>query len=77
MFSGLYSDPPGTSDSHSFLDNWVSSPSDPLQSKASALVTFCFPNPSMLAPGSSAAQGYEVLKGIITADSIKHYLGLY
>jgi hypothetical protein len=77
MFNGLYSNAPGSSDSHTFLDNWATSPSDPLQSKATALVEFCFPDASTLAPGSSAAQGHEVLQGIITADSIKHYLGLY
>jgi hypothetical protein len=77
MFSGLYSDASDISDSFSFLDKWITGPSDPLQSKASALVTFCFPNSSLLAPGSTAAQGHEVLQGILTVDSVKHYLGLY
>jgi hypothetical protein len=77
MFYGLYSDAPDISDSYSFLDKWVTGPSDPFQSKASALVAFCFPNPSLIAPGSNAAQGYDVLQGILTADSVKHYLGLY
>lgn len=77
MFSGLYSDASSISDMHSFLDNWATGLSDPLQRKASALVTFCFPDSSTLAPGSHAAQGHDVLKGILTANGVKHYLGLY
>lgn len=38
---------------------------------------FCFPEPSKLIPGSNAAHGYESLKGLLTADNLKHFLELY
>lgn len=38
---------------------------------------FCFPQPSRLIPGSNAAHGYEALKGLLTADNLKHFLELY
>jgi hypothetical protein len=77
MFSGLYSNASGLSTTTSFLDNWVLGPSDPFHSKANALLAFCFPNPSLLALGSNGAHGYEALKRILTADNLKHFLGLY
>lgn len=74
MFSGLYSD-------CGFVDpvfaNWNFGSIDPLQKKASALLAFCYPESSMLIPGSNTAHGYEALKGLLTADNLKHFLGLY
>lgn len=74
MLSGLYSD-------CGFADpvfiNWNFGSIDPLEKKASALVAFCYPDSSMLIPGSNTAHGYEALKGLLTADNLKHFLGLY
>jgi len=78
MFNGLYSNASsGFVDNTPIFDNWVLGPSDPLQNKAEALVTYCFPNPSMLAPGSNEAHSHEALKGVLTADNVKHFLGEY
>ncbi|KAF2705628.1 hypothetical protein K504DRAFT_93778 [Pleomassaria siparia CBS 279.74] len=77
MFTGLYSNASGFVDTTPIFDNWVLGPSDPLQNKAEALVTFCYPNPSMLAPGSNEAHGHEALKGILTVENLKHFLGEY
>lgn len=78
MFSGLYSDSDFVgSASTSVFDNWTSGASDPLLAKASALVEFCYPDPSMLTPGSNSANGYEALKGLLTADNLKHFLDAY
>ncbi|KAF2636913.1 hypothetical protein P280DRAFT_521819 [Massarina eburnea CBS 473.64] len=77
MFNGLYSTVSGISAATSFLDNWVVGPSDPFYNKARALLAFCFPNPSMIIPGSNDALGYEALKRILTAENIQHFLALY
>lgn len=76
MFGGLYSNTTGHEIAPLF-DNWGLGPSDPLQSKAEALVAFCYPDPSLLAPGSQEARNYESLKGILTAENIKHFLEEY
>lgn len=76
MLSGLYSDT-GFADTPSVVDNWNLGPTDPLQSKATELVAFCYPKPSMLTPGSNAAHGYEALKGLLTPENLKHFLQLY
>lgn len=76
MFTGLYSTP-GFVDSTPFIDNWPPVSSDPLQQKSEALLSFCFPNASLLAPGSSDAYSYEALKGILTPDNINHLLREY
>lgn len=77
MFSGLYSNASGFSDAHSFLGNWAAGHSDPLENRAASLAKFCFPNASTSSPDPSDAQGFGIVKGILTADGIKHYLGLY
>jgi hypothetical protein len=77
MFSGLYSTTSGFVDAAPFLDTWVAGPSDPLQNKAGALIDFCFPNSSALGPGSYEAHSYETLKGLLTAENIKHFLREY
>lgn len=77
MFSGLYPNTSGFSDATPLLDNWDLGSSDPLQSKAGALVTFCFPHSTMLNPGPNTIQDYETLKDILTADNVKHFYGLY
>ncbi|PSN69224.1 hypothetical protein BS50DRAFT_335898 [Corynespora cassiicola Philippines] len=74
MFNGLYSNASGFVDTSSIYDNWSLGPSDPLQHKAEALVTYCYPNPSMLPPGSNEAHGHDALKQILTADNVKHFL---
>lgn len=76
MLSGLYSDS-GFSDAASVFDNWDFGSVDPLYKKAGALVAFCYPEPDMLIPGSNEAYGYEALKGLLTADNLKHFLELY
>ncbi|KAJ4319122.1 hypothetical protein N0V94_004083 [Neodidymelliopsis sp. IMI 364377] len=76
MFTGLYPNP-GFVDSSPFIENWPLPSSDPLQQKAEALLNFCFPNASLLAPGSNDAYSYEVLKGILTPDNINHLLREY
>ncbi|KAH6611929.1 fungal-specific transcription factor domain-containing protein [Boeremia exigua] len=76
MFTGLYSNP-GFADSTPFFDNWPPASSDPLQEKAEALLNFCFPNASLLAPTSNEAYSYEALKGILTPDNINHLLRQY
>ena len=76
MFTGLYSNP-GFADSVPFIEDWPPASSDPLQHKAEALLNFCFPNASLLAPGSSEAYSYDGLKGILTPDNIKHLLREY
>ena len=76
MFTGLYSNP-GFVDSTPFFENWPPASSDPLQQKAEALLKFCFPNASLLAPGSSDAYSYEALKGILNPDNINHLLREY
>lgn len=77
MFSRLYSSSSGFPDTNSFLDHWVPGSSHPLQRKAGALVTFCYPNSSLLAPGSNAAHGHEALKGLLSAENVKHFLERY
>ena len=77
MFNGLYSNASGFVDTTPIFDNWVLDPSDPLQNKAGTLVTFCFPNPSMLTPGSNEARSHEVLKRLLTAENLKHFLREY
>jgi len=77
MFSGLYSNASGFVDTTPIFDNWAVGPSDPLQNKAGTLVAFCFPNPSMLAPGSNEARSHDALKGLLTAENLKHFLGEY
>lgn len=74
MFSGLYSNASGSVDTVSFLDKWVTGPSDPLHIKAKALLDFCFPNPSALEPNSHDSRSYENMKGILTVENIKHFL---
>jgi hypothetical protein len=76
MLGGLYSDS-GFAASDSVFANWDFGSFDPLHKKATALVDFCFPEPSKLTPGSNAAHGYEALKGLFTADNLKHFLELY
>lgn len=76
MLSGLYSDA-GFAASDSIFANWDFGQMDPLQKKATALVAFCYPEPSKLIPGSNAAHGYEALKGLLTADNLKHFVELY
>lgn len=76
MLGGLYSDR-GFTEPSSFFPNWNFDSVNPLQDKASALVAFCYPEPSLLIPGSNLAHGYEALKGLLTADNVKHFLGLY
>jgi len=76
MLRGLYSDSVLAA-SDSIFANWDFGPIDPLQKKVTALVTFCYPEPSKVIPGSNAAHGYEALKGLLTADNLKHFLGLY
>lgn len=76
MFTGLYSNP-GFVDSTPFIDNWPPASSDPLQQKSEALLNFCFPNASLLTPGSNDAYAYEALKGILTPDNINHLLREY
>jgi hypothetical protein len=78
MFNGLYSNASGfVNDTTPIFENWVLGPSDPLQNKAESLVTFCYPNPSMLAPGSNEAHSHEALKRILTAENLRHFLGEY
>lgn len=74
MFSGLYAS--GFVDTTP-LDNWVSSLSDPLQSKAETLIDFCYPNSAMFAPGSREMHGHDTFKNLLTADNLKHFLEEY
>ncbi|KAF2113431.1 fungal-specific transcription factor domain-containing protein [Lophiotrema nucula] len=76
-FSGLYSNASGFVDTNSIFDNWVLGPSDPLQSKAEALVAFCCPNSSTITPNTQEPRNYERLKEILTVENIKHFLGEY
>lgn len=76
MFPGLYSNP-GFVDTTPFIENWPLVSSDPLQQKAETLLNFCFPNASVLAPGSTDAFSFEALKGILTPDNINHLLREY
>ncbi|KAF2261514.1 hypothetical protein CC78DRAFT_470154 [Lojkania enalia] len=77
MFSGLYSNASGFVDAIPIFDNWVLGPSDPLQSKAEALVAFCYPDPSLFSPGSHEARNYANLKEMLTVENLKHFLGEY
>ncbi|PVH91382.1 hypothetical protein DM02DRAFT_705047 [Periconia macrospinosa] len=77
MFNGLYSNATGFSNATSFLDNWVHGPSDPFDSKARSLLAFCWPDPSLHTPESKDTHGFEALKGLLTAENVKHFLGLY
>jgi hypothetical protein len=78
MFNGLYSNASGfVNDTTPIFENWVLGPSDPLQNKAESLVTYCYPNPSMLAPGSNEALSHEALKGVLSTENLKHFLGEY
>ncbi|OCK76622.1 hypothetical protein K432DRAFT_396278 [Lepidopterella palustris CBS 459.81] len=74
MFNGLYSNASGFVDTTPMFDNWVIGPSDPLQSKADALISYCFPEPSLVAPGSRDSQSLENLKRILTVENLKHFL---
>ncbi|KAF1995416.1 hypothetical protein P154DRAFT_548506 [Amniculicola lignicola CBS 123094] len=77
MFSGLYSNATGFVDNNSLFDNWITDASDPLPHKTSRLVAYCYPNSSILLPGSHDAHGYDALKGILTAENVKHFLEGY
>jgi len=77
MFSGLYSNASGFVDTTPFFDNWVPGPSDPLQSKVEALITFCYPDASLSVPGSQDMEGFEKVKSILTGENIKHLLEEY
>lgn len=76
MLGGLYSDS-GFAATDSVFAHWNFGSFDPLHKKAAALVDFCFPAPSKLIPGSNAAHGYDALKGLLSADNLKHFLELY
>jgi hypothetical protein len=76
MFTGLYSNP-GFVGTSPVFENWPLASSDPFQQKAEALLNFCFPNASMLAPGSTEAYSFEALKGILTPENINHLLREY
>lgn len=75
MFNGLYSNTSGFVDTTPISDNWVIGPSDPLQNKADALIAFCYPDSSLVAPGSSDPQ--ESLKAVLTVDNLRHFLDEY
>lgn len=77
MFSRLYSQDPGFSGTTSLLDTWVLGSSDPLRNKASALVHFCYPDPSMSTSGSNATHGYETLQAVLSPENVKHFLEQY
>ncbi|KAF2180571.1 hypothetical protein K469DRAFT_692765 [Zopfia rhizophila CBS 207.26] len=77
MFNGLYSSASGFVDTAPNFDNWVPGPSDPLQNKADALITYCYPESSLIAPSSSDAQGLQTLKRILTVENFKHFLQEY
>ena len=76
MFTGLYSNP-GFVGTSPVFENWPIASLDPLQQKAEALLKFCFPTASILAPGSTEAYSFEALKGILTPDNINHLLREY
>ncbi|KAF2877489.1 hypothetical protein BDV95DRAFT_644746 [Massariosphaeria phaeospora] len=77
VFSGLYSNTAGFVDNSPIVHNWVFDPADPLQNTATALMSFCYPNSSMLTPGSNDFCDYDRLRGIFTADNIKLFLEKY
>ncbi|KAF1946829.1 hypothetical protein EJ02DRAFT_491881 [Clathrospora elynae] len=77
---GLYSHASGLVDSSPMLDNWFigQSTSTPLQILAHSLLTFCFPDASLLSnPHSREAYAYEGFKNIITGDNVKAFLYEY
>jgi hypothetical protein len=76
MFTGLYSNS-GFVGTSPLFENWPLVSPDPLQHKAEALLNFCFPNASMLAPGSPEAYSFDALKSILTPDNINHLLREY
>jgi len=56
--------------------SWSLASSDPLQNKADALVSYCFPDASVL-DGSNEAQNLRSLKTILTSDNLKHFVDQY
>ncbi|KAF2196503.1 hypothetical protein GQ43DRAFT_254403 [Delitschia confertaspora ATCC 74209] len=76
MFNGLYTGGSGFGDGSHML-SWPIDNLDPLQSKADALISFCYPEPSMLMQGSNDAQGLQTLKSLLTAENLKHFLEGY
>lgn len=78
MFTGLFPTAITSADNSPLFDrSWGSVSLDPIQNKVEALLSFCYPDRSMLAPQSSDAHGYENLKEILTADNLKHFLDQY
>lgn len=62
------------------LDNWFigHATSNPLHNLSQSLLTYCFPNASLLpAQPPEEAHAYERLKTILTADNIKDFLFEY
>lgn len=76
MFGGLYNGGSGFVDTNPMLA-WPLNQSDPLQSKAEALISFCYPEPSSIVPGSGDAHGLQSLKSLLTAENLKHFVEKY
>jgi hypothetical protein len=76
MFGGLYGGGAGFVDATPML-GWSLNHSDPLQSKAEELISYCYPEHSSLNPASSDAHGLQSLKNLLTAENLKHFLEGY
>jgi hypothetical protein len=57
-----------------FVNNWVPGSSSPLQNKAEALLSFCYPGSSSFALPAHETSGYNTLKRVLTAESLNHFL---
>lgn len=76
MFNGLYTGGPGFVGANPMLP-WTVDSSDPLQAKADSLVSYCYPDPSLLVGGSNEAQGAQSLKNLLTAENLRHFVDQY
>ncbi|KAF1913243.1 fungal-specific transcription factor domain-containing protein [Ampelomyces quisqualis] len=76
---GLFPPASGFLNSSSALNSWSfgQTTSNPLQQKTQSLVAFCFPDAASLTPGSSEADSYNMLRGILMGDNIRAFLDDY
>ncbi|KAK7522325.1 fungal-specific transcription factor domain-containing protein [Phyllosticta citriasiana] len=73
MFSNLYSSASAFPNTETVFDSWDLSSSDPLQNKAEALISFCFPGGTAIVQPHEA-QAIEILRSLSSLETLKSYL---
>ncbi|KAK8255770.1 fungal-specific transcription factor domain-containing protein [Phyllosticta capitalensis] len=73
MFSNLYSSASAFPNTETVFDSWDLSSSDPLQNKAEALISFCFPGGTAIVQPHEA-QALGILRSLSSLETLKSYL---